>query len=355
MSFPDAVANAWHMVALSRDLKPGAVRKVMLCGTPIALFRTKSDGSGDASGEAGGEARLGALVDRCPHRNYPLSEGRVYQGTLECPYHGWRFGADGACEQVPGCAAQTANDPRLSANALRVYEAYGAIFVTLSDTLPNTAPAQPDLPPDFGNPDLDHFWWQQGTWKGRAFDAIENVMDPFHTNHLHHGFIRRRDKRLPVDLIVTSHGDGIEMAIEQAQPDLGLMSRFLEQDRSRSVSRYYAPTTVQARWEGETKLTLCVTAIFTPAGDGTFTPFARFSTPKGIAPSWLKQAAIRLFLAPVVAQDRRALEKQHGVMEHFGHPKFTSGPGDILGNRLHQLWQGEALTPGTDPAVKAML
>ncbi len=349
MSFPDAVSNAWHMVALSRDLKRGGVRKVTLCNTPIALFRSES------GGELGRETGIGALIDRCPHRNYPLSEGRVYKGALECPYHGWRFGADGACKQVPGCAAQTADDTRLNARALRVYEAHGAIFVTLSDS----APDQPDLPPDFGNPQLDHFWWQQGTWKGRAFDAIENVMDPFHTNHLHHGFIRRRDIRLPVKLLVTSYADGIEMAIEQTQPDLGLMSRFLERDRSRSISRYYAPSTVQARWEGETKLTLCVTAIFTPATDGTFTPFARFSTPKdmakGMAPGWLKQAAIRLFLAPVVAQDRRALERQYGVMEHFGHPKFTSGPGDILGGRLHQLWQGQRLEPGSDPAAEAML
>jgi len=337
MSFPDAVLKAWHMVALSRNLKRGAVRKVMLCDTPIALFRS--------------EAGIGALIDRCPHRNYPLSEGRVHKGGLECPYHGWRFAADGSCREVPGCTARTGEDARLRADAVRVIEAHGGIFVTLSDA----APPQPDLPPDFANPDLDHFWWEQGTWKGRAFDAIENVMDPFHTNHLHHGFIRRRDKRLPVNLIVTSHGGSVEMAIEQTQPDLGLMSRFLEQDRTRSISRYYPPTTVQARWEGEAKLTLCVTAIFTPATAGTFTPFARFSTPKGALPGWLKQAAIRLFLAPVVAQDRRALARQHGVMEHFGHPQFTTGPGDILGNRLHQLWKGEALEIGSDLPVKAML
>lgn len=337
MSFPKAVQDAWHMVALSRDVKHGSVRKVTLCNTPIALFRS--------------EAGLGALVDRCPHRNYPLSEGRVHKGTLECPYHGWRFAPDGACSEVPGCLTDTTDDQRLRADSLRVFERDGAIFVTLS----GSAPEEPDLPPDFGNPDLDHFWWQQGTWRGRAFDAIENVMDPFHTNHLHHGFIRRRDKRVPVNLVVTSHDDGVEMAIEQTQPDIGLMSRFLERDRERSISRYYTPATVQARWEGESKLTLCVTAIFTPATDGTFTPFARFSTPKGLAPGWLKQAAIRLFLAPVVAQDRRALERQHEVMSHFGNPRFTSGPGDILGDRLHRLWKGETLQEGRDASVPAEL
>jgi phenylpropionate dioxygenase-like ring-hydroxylating dioxygenase large terminal subunit len=337
MSFPAAVREAWHMVALSRQIGNGAVRKVSLCDTPIALFRT--------------EQGLGALVDRCPHRNYPLSQGRVHDGAIECPYHGWRFSADGVCVAVPGCMVDTAGNKRLNAEPVRVLERHGAIFATLSAS----APDEPDLPPDFANPELDHFWWQQGAWQGRAFDAVENVMDPFHTNHLHHGFIRRRDKRLPVELVVTSHGDSIDMAIVQTQPDLGLMSRFLERDRERSVSRYYPPTIVQARWEGETRLSLCVTAIFTPATQGSFTPFARFSTPKGLAPAWLKQAAIRLFLAPVVAQDRRALAHQHGVMTQFGQPYFTAGPGDILGNRLHQLWNGVSLPVGIDETISAEL
>ncbi len=336
-AFPDAVRNAWHLVALSRDLGPGQVRKVMLCDTPLALFRT-ADG-------------VGALVDRCPHRNYPLSEGRLRDGALECPYHGWRFATDGTCVEVPGCALAAGDGQRLSAQALRVVERHGGIFVALSDK----APAEPPLPPDFGNPQLDHFWWQQGTWQGRAFDAVENVMDPFHTGHLHHGFIRRRDKRRKVQLVVASHGDSLAMTIHQDAPDHGIMSRVLERERTRSVSTYYPPCTVQARWEGEKRLTLCVTAIFTPATAGSFTPFARFSTPKGLAPGWLKQAAIRLFLDPVVAQDRRALAKQHAVMEHFGHPRFATGPGDLLGDRLYRLWKGERLEPGEDPPVAAEL
>lgn len=337
MNLPDAVRNAWHLAALSRNLPMGGILSVSVCGVPLALFRTK-DGAG-------------ALIDRCPHRNYPLSQGRIHQGGLECAYHGWRFGIDGRCLKVPGCSVETQGDTALAAKAVHVTELHGGIFVSLSQG----APGEPVLPPDVGNPEYDHFWWRQGTWQGRAFDAVENVMDPFHTNHLHHGYIRRRDRRLPVSLHITSHGNGIEMEIEQTQPDLGLMSRFLERDRTKSVSRYYPPTIVQARWEGERRLTLCVTAIFTPSTDDSFMPFARFTTPRGLAPSWLKEAAIRLFLRPVVAQDRRALAAQHSVMARFGNPKFVSGPGDILGDRLHRLWKGEKLAKGKDAAFTAEL
>ena len=334
-NLPQAVRQAWHMAALSRQIGEGTVRAVEVCGTPLALFR------------AGG--KLGALVDRCPHRNYPLSLGRVQQGTLECPYHGWRFAADGACVAVPGCRLDDAG--RLSAEPVRVHEAHGAVFVALDPS----APAAPDLPPDFANPSLDHFWWEQGTWTGRAFDAIENVMDPFHTNHLHDRLIRRSDRRQPVRLLVDSAARSIAMTIEQARPDPGWMARLFERERVRSVSRYYPPTTVQARWEGHSSLTLCVTAIFTPVNDDSFMPFARFSTPKGLAPAWLKEWVIRLFQTPVVAQDRQALAHQHAVMRRFGNPQFTSGPGDLLGNRLHRLWRGETLAERSDPPVDAAL
>jgi hypothetical protein len=100
---------------------------------------------------------------------------------------------------------------------------------------------------------------------------------------------------------------------------------------------------VQARWEGRQKLTLCVTAFFTPVDETSFRPFACFTTPSGIAPGWLKEAAIRLFLAPVVAQDRKALANQFAVLQRFGGPRYLEGPGDILGNRVHRLYMGETV------------
>ena len=337
MTLPDAVRDAWHLALLSRDLPRGRAVPVTVCDTPLAVFRT-ADG-------------VAALIDRCPHRNYPLSEGRVVQNTVQCPYHGWRFAGDGACAEVPGCSLDGVDARRLRAAPVRATERAGAVFVALSDA----APDAPPLPPDVGDDALHSFWWSQGVWTGRAFDAIENVMDPFHTNHLHDGFIRRQNVRQPAELRVTSHGDGIDMTIRQAKPDAGLMSRALERERTHSITRYHPPTTVQARWMGPKGLTLCVTAVFTPVTEDSFAPFARFSTPKGVAPGWLKQALIRLFLRPVAAQDRRALARQHAVMTRFGSPRFVSGPGDLMGGRLHRLWQGETLPIGEDAPVQARL
>ena len=43
---------------------------------PIAVFRTASD-------------EIFALIDECPHRKGPLSEGIVSGATVTCPLHNW--------------------------------------------------------------------------------------------------------------------------------------------------------------------------------------------------------------------------------------------------------------------------
>ncbi|HTR16313.1 MAG TPA: nitrite reductase (NAD(P)H) small subunit [Acetobacteraceae bacterium] len=45
-------------------------------GRPIAVFRTGAGG-------------VFALVDECPHRRGPLSEGIVSGDTVTCPLHNW--------------------------------------------------------------------------------------------------------------------------------------------------------------------------------------------------------------------------------------------------------------------------
>ncbi|MGO9673817.1 MAG: nitrite reductase (NAD(P)H) small subunit [Methylocella sp.] len=45
-------------------------------GRPIAVFRTGAD-------------RIFALIDECPHRRGPLSEGIVSGAAVTCPLHNW--------------------------------------------------------------------------------------------------------------------------------------------------------------------------------------------------------------------------------------------------------------------------
>ena len=81
-------------------------------GTPLVLFR----------GQGG---RPAALVDRCAHRNVPLSAGRMVEGTVECAYHGWRFDAGGVCRLVPALlGSQEGRARRVPTHAARERQGY---------------------------------------------------------------------------------------------------------------------------------------------------------------------------------------------------------------------------------------
>ena len=45
----------------------------------------------------GSNGKPGVLIDRCAHRNAPLSEGFIKDGALLCPYHGWAYDTKGDC------------------------------------------------------------------------------------------------------------------------------------------------------------------------------------------------------------------------------------------------------------------
>src|SRR5258708_37473285 len=92
----------WYFAALSGDLAPGRLARHELLGEPVLLGRSH-------------KGELFALRDICPHRAAPLSAGRFYQEasgatTVECPYHGWRVGADRARAAIPSLADGPAMD-----------------------------------------------------------------------------------------------------------------------------------------------------------------------------------------------------------------------------------------------------
>ena len=132
--------DLWYMTALSASLKPGAMRREMLLGEPVLLGRLKS-----------GEAF--ALRDICPHRGVPLSAGRILsEGTVECPYHGWRFRQDGVCSLIPSLAGhEPLETEKIRVRNYLVREQDGLIWVYVA-ARPGTAHcahAHPRLSPRY--------------------------------------------------------------------------------------------------------------------------------------------------------------------------------------------------------------
>ena len=109
----------WYVVALSDRLKPNQVLSRAILGEWLAVFR----------GENGKPV---ALQDRCIHRNTRLSKGKVSQGKLECPYHGWVYDNTGTVVTVPSEGNNFCQDKMRKSQIYQTLEQDGLVYVRLS-------------------------------------------------------------------------------------------------------------------------------------------------------------------------------------------------------------------------------
>ena len=86
-------ATTWTAVCALRDIPVLGARRVQRAqGLDVAIFRTSDD-------------QIFALLDRCPHKGGPLSQGIVFGHSVACPLHNWSIGlCDGqAAAPDTGC------------------------------------------------------------------------------------------------------------------------------------------------------------------------------------------------------------------------------------------------------------
>ncbi|HKZ74530.1 MAG TPA: aromatic ring-hydroxylating dioxygenase subunit alpha, partial [Steroidobacteraceae bacterium] len=178
--------NFWYPVVRSQDLgaTPLGVR---ILAHDFVAFR---DGNG----------RPAVLSDTCVHRGGSLSGGKCKDdGTVQCPYHGWRYNSRGECTRIPSLGINAKIPPRARVDAYPVEERYGIVFAFLGDVPEAERP--PIMPvPEHGTPewratvatfDVDYYYER----------SIENGLDPAHNEYVHptHGYQGERESEYRVN------------------------------------------------------------------------------------------------------------------------------------------------------------
>lgn len=158
--------NRWYVAARSDEIEKGPVGRTIM-DEAVVLFR----------GEGG---RASALEDSCAHRYMPLSQGKVLDGRIQCPYHGLLYDAAGKCVLVPG---QTRVPPGAVVKSYPVVEKWRYIWIWMGDR----SLADPAEVPDYHWND-DPQWVAVGGYfhvRGNYRLLIDNLLDLSHVAYVH--------------------------------------------------------------------------------------------------------------------------------------------------------------------------
>lgn len=173
MPMGNMLRRYWIPALLTEELvePDGEPKAIRLLGEDLVAFRDT-------------EGRVGIMDLSCPHRLVSLALGRNEEGGLRCLYHGWKFDVNGKILETPCEAPGSRFKDHLRHLAYPTREAAGLIWVYMGPS--DKTPAFPD------------FNWMSvpsthrsigKIWEECNFvQAMEGVLDSFHTNLLHSGY-----------------------------------------------------------------------------------------------------------------------------------------------------------------------
>lgn len=132
MEAEEALKEFWYPAEFSSKLTKDLMVPFEIFDEPWVLFRDQ-------------EGRPSCIKDQCAHRACPLSAGKVEDGQVTCPYHGWQFNGAGHCTKMPS----TVHCKNVAVAALPCVEKDGFVWVWPGNGIPSPVPSFTPPPPGF--------------------------------------------------------------------------------------------------------------------------------------------------------------------------------------------------------------
>ncbi len=245
-----ALKNHWYALAIEGELSGGLIGRTLL-GQRIVIYRDD-------------EGHVIAAPDRCPHREAPLSAGKIESGRLVCPYHGWTFGVEGKCVAIPSADPDFPIPKNAHLACIKTAVRYGIVWVCLGESEHELPVISQEDDPAFrriNNPVEE--------WQVSATRMTDNFLDIAHFPWVHRGtFGNNQCTQVPdIELEILEGGYyGYAYDVTADNPDSASLSS--GQD-SLTVSRqmttgFYLPFTVRSTIRYESGLHHIILLLTTP-------------------------------------------------------------------------------------------
>ncbi len=318
-----SLANNWYIACRSGDLgkRPLARR---LFSTNYVLWR-------DAAGGAH------ALLDRCAHRNAPLSAGRVSHDCIVCPYHGWSYDGGGTCVKVPSLADGHRPPAAAKVPARGTAEQDGYVWICPGEP--------PDMPPR-AFPHYGEKGWTSFRMHTR-FEAgleacLENFLDCPHTATVHRGWFRTPDAR-EMDAIVRRGADFVEVEFENEPTTDSWIARlfYLRNCQLKHTDRFLMPNLSRVDYEFDADHHFIITSQATPVEEA-ITDVETVITFRYGEIGWLVRLLFEPMSRRIIQQDVDILKLQGANVAAFGGADYTHAETDLIALHMRSLRQRAA-------------
>ncbi len=308
----------WYVVCESRHLKRNTVLSRMILDEWLAVFRSDDN-------------KPVALQDRCMHRNSRLSKGKVYQGKIQCPYHGWVYDKTGKVVVVPseGENFRLSQTNLCQARRTICYETReqdGFVYVRLTQN-----PAEEFEP--FKMPFYQEPGWETvrviNRFNNNVTNCAENFIDIPHTASVHPGVFRTA-KQQKLEMTVERRNGSVFAQYSNENTNLGWFTRFLNAKgyEIRHSDSFHMPNITSVEYDMGLYRRLFITSQSIPETDNSTLVYTDVTFNYGI---WNKLARpfVRWTAQYIIRQDVEALKIQSEVIQKYG-TQFANTPADTI-------------------------
>lgn len=340
------IRDCWYVAALSGEVTRDLLERTLL-GKTVLMYR-KLDGTPVV------------MQNRCAHRSFPLSKGRLDGDQVVCGYHGMAYNPEGQCVHMPSLA----NPPTHARIAsYPVQERGPLIWIWMGDA----AKADPALIPDTSWLDAPEWTTVTGYFhmKSNYVAMHENLLDQTHFPILHADTVGTPEYSRS-SLEIHNEGDVVrirrELRNSPPPPIYGIPMKLRGRPVDRfSASRFVSPaghiafariTNPEPREDEQTDYRVNITHLFTPEFQGTIHYWwfnsRDFALADAGASEYLASASVKAYTEDVDALTwiQEEVEKGDGPPDElsFGPDR----PGLAMRKTLLRLAEAE-MTPADAP------